>query len=170
MTTQLDLPTQMSSDPAKTGSITPAEIKAAEAVLAEIDRKNLSEATISYTSNWFLGLNLFKKFEVHYLMLEDKSRFGQQHKSILSLLMGLGELILAEIESRRDIDFKNTGYAIEDVRANVKYLRDKYAEWDLPLDDREAGKILHDVFGSESIDDAPEQDTRPQVSLLQNDL
>jgi len=102
-------------------------------------------------SNWFLAVNIFKRFEERQLVLgAPTQRDADYHRVILTGLMANGEKLLHEAIKHQEIDTKNIGVEFQDVQAAVNEFRLAYMEWFSDLKPERKAGVLREVFGVET--------------------
>ncbi len=92
-------------------------------------------------SNWFLALKLFARFEeAHLVQAEPTDRDREFHRIFLTQLLAQGEKLAWELGRAREVDPQAIGLRAEDVDANLRHLRDRYARlaFELAPERREA--------------------------------
>lgn len=79
-------------------------------------------------SDWFLALKLFARFEeIHLVRAEPTDRDREFYRVFLTQLMAQGEKLALDLERAHEVDPQAIGLRAEDVSANLRHLRDKYA-------------------------------------------
>lgn len=92
-------------------------------------------------SNWFPALKLFARFEeTHLVPGEPTDRDREFYRIFLTQLLAQGEKLAGELGRARKVDPQAIGLRAEDVDANLRYLRDRYARlaFELAPERREA--------------------------------
>ena len=121
--------------------VSPEEIAAVERVLSHIERQNVKQRVLGIVAQWFLVLGMFKELERHYTQSKNRKLSESKHRALLSSMMALGDILLSESESLSDQDFKATGYTRESLTANVRYLREKYEQWFVEVEEQTMKRV-----------------------------
>ena len=124
--------------------ITSADLTAIEKVIEEIDHANFKRHVLKGITEWFLVLRMYRNLELSFLSqpCEVRGKVQHRHRAILTSIMSFGDVIDAIIQDVKDLELTAWGLSKEAVRANVKYLRDKYQQWYNPLTQQEAQKLF----------------------------
>ena len=122
--------------------VTQAEIHAVEIALSKIDQANLAKLLISAVSNWTLVLKMFRDVEIGYVSLRDRKPLEGKYRGLLASLMGFGELIMETANGLPNLDLRGTGMTRSDLDSNVRYLREKYEQWFVKVEDCDGEEIL----------------------------
>ena len=130
-----------------TEEVSPAEIAAVEAALRHLDAERKNRQVLGHIAQWFLVLKMYKELEVHFTTAKDRARNESKHRALLTGLMGFGEILLSESKEIPPKDFGLICSSHESLAANVRYLREKYEQWFVEIDDHEMNRVWPKLIG-----------------------
>lgn len=122
--------------------VSPGEIAAVEAALRHLETQSKNRWVLAQLAQWFLVLKMYKGIEISFAKSKDRKQNETRHRAILSLLMGMGEMLLGESAGASDKDLSLIGTSREMLAANVRYLREKYEQWYVDIDKQEMDRVL----------------------------
>jgi hypothetical protein len=134
--------------------VSESDIAAVEAVLRHIDAKNKNRHILGQIAQWFLVLGMYKELEVNFSKAKAKNRdiIKSRHRAILTTVMSVGEMLLSESETIEDQDLCLINYSRDALLANVRYLREKYAQWYVPIDVQEINRVWPKLQDERKVD------------------
>ncbi len=124
--------------------VSPSEIAAVEAALRHLDTQQQHRnrrLILSQIAQWFLVLKMYKELEVNYAKAKDRKRVEDKHRALLSTLMGFGSFLVIESESIPDNELDLISTSKDSLKANVRYLREKYEQWFVEVDQNEIDRV-----------------------------
>ena len=126
--------------------VSSAEIAAVEAALRHLDAQRKNRQLLGHIAQWFLVLKMFKELELHFLKSKERKQNEPRHRALLTGIMGFGEILLAESTDILDKDFALISSSRESLAANVRYLRDKYEQWFVEVDEQELDRVWPELL------------------------
>jgi hypothetical protein len=120
--------------------VTPAEIAAVEAALNHLEKTD-HKRVLGQIAQWFLILKMYKHLEVSFQKSTNRDSIASKHRAVLCALMGFGEWFWNESDSIPPGAFALISYSRESLAANLRYLREKYEQWFVEIDDEELTRV-----------------------------
>jgi hypothetical protein len=134
-------PDMSASSPCSPDDVSEQDLAAVEVALRHLERRNRERALLKMVVEWFFVLRMVKEVERSFLQTRNRETLQAKHRAILGGMMGFGEILAAETEGLAETELKGTGYSRESLVANVRYLREKYEQWFVPLDPQTANRV-----------------------------
>lgn len=78
---------------------------------------------------------------MHYSRSKDRKQNESKHRGLLTGMMGFGDILLSESEGISEKDFALINSSRSALEANVRYLREKYEQWYVPIDQHEMDRV-----------------------------
>ncbi len=130
-----------------TEEVSAGEIAAVEAALRHLDAERKNRQVLGHIAQWFLVLKMYKELEVHFLKSRTSKSNETKHRALLTGMMGFGEILLGESEEIPQKDFALICSSRESLAANVRYLREKYEQWFVEIDEQEMNRVWPKLIG-----------------------
>jgi len=127
--------------------VSASDIAAVESALRHLDAQRKNRQVLGHIAQWFLVLKMYKEVERNFTRLKDRKQNEAKHRAMLTTLMGFGEILLTESEEIPSKDFDLICSSRESLVANVRYLRDKYEQWFVEIDENEMNRVWPKLIG-----------------------
>lgn len=116
-------------------------------MLRDTRRARLAEAPLMAEAvRWFEHCRMLRDFENQHLLANPAPDDLHAHRVVLADLIADGE-ILAWQARQSSVDLGQVGFAVEDIEAETRLLRDNFRMFHEPMPVAEAEKILEAAFG-----------------------
>jgi hypothetical protein len=92
-------------------------------------------------AQWFLVLKMYKHLEIGFQKASNRTSVSSQHRAVLSVLMGVGEWYLNQSANIPSDAFDLISYSRDALAANVRYLREKYEQWFVEINEQEINRV-----------------------------
>ena len=126
-----------------TEEVTARDIAVIEAVLEQIDRKNSFREDLVL---WKFAFNLFKKFDLHFTCLKDRSRLEKPHRMLLEAMTSTTTWVVKS-NCLNEKELAQFQLSIEALDSALHFLQRKFRQWYVPLDENKR-KSVDAVLGA----------------------
>lgn len=102
----------------------------------ESTSKHRSQSRLdAFVAQWDVLLTMYRHtVEMPRLLAIEGALDENQHRAVLTNLLGMAEAIWIQAKDVDDQLLSQTGYDKKFIKANLEYLRDKYEAWFCPVD------------------------------------